>query len=155
MLFPLKTDHVAIMKKSWGLVPKILTGEKTIESRWYKNKSAPWDKIHKGDIVFFKNSGEPVTAKATVSKILQFQNLSPSKVKELLEKYGRKDGLGIDDIPKFYQLFKDKKYSILVFLQNPKKIKPFNINKKGYGLISAWICVDDMERIKKPLLTIS
>ena len=24
-------DHVAIMQKSWGLLPKILSGEKTIE----------------------------------------------------------------------------------------------------------------------------
>lgn len=29
-------EHVAIMKKSWGLTRKILSGEKTIESRWYR-----------------------------------------------------------------------------------------------------------------------
>jgi len=58
------------MRKSWGLLPKILTGEKTIESRWYKNKCSPWGKIKRGDVVYFKNSGEPVTIKAEVSKII-------------------------------------------------------------------------------------
>jgi len=34
--------HVAIMRKGWGLTGKILTGEKTIESRWYMNRYRPW-----------------------------------------------------------------------------------------------------------------
>lgn len=29
-------EHVAIMRKSWGLTDKILSGQKKIESRWYK-----------------------------------------------------------------------------------------------------------------------
>jgi len=41
-------QYIAIMKKSWGLLPKILTGEKKIESRWYNNRYSPWDKIKKG-----------------------------------------------------------------------------------------------------------
>jgi len=41
-------DHVAIMKRSWGLIPKILSGEKTIESRWYKKRIPPWNRISKG-----------------------------------------------------------------------------------------------------------
>jgi len=34
-------DHVAIMKKSWKLTEKILSGEEKIESRWYKSKYSP------------------------------------------------------------------------------------------------------------------
>jgi len=141
--------HLAIMRKSWGLLPKILTKEKIIESRWYKNKYAPWDKISKGDVVYFKNSGEPVTIRTKVSKVLQFSNLNPKKVKEILNKYGVKDGLGIDKIDKYYQMFKDKNYCLLIFLSDSKKIKPFEIDKSGYGMMSAWITVDDIESIKK------
>ena len=47
-------EHVAIMKKSWGLTEKILTGAKKIESRWYKNKHTPWNRIKSGEIVYFK-----------------------------------------------------------------------------------------------------
>lgn len=142
-------QHIAIMKKSWGLLLSILTREKTIESRWYDNKYFPWNRIKKEEIVYFKDSGEPVTIKAEVNKVIQYENLTPIKVKQILKKYGQKDGLGINDIPKFYKLFKDKKYCILVFLKNPKQIKSFNINKTGFGMMSAWLCVDDVNKIKK------
>jgi ASC-1-like (ASCH) protein len=140
--------HLAIMKKSWRLLPKILTGEKTIESRWYKNKHRPWDKIKKGDIVYFKNSGGPVTVRAEVSNILQYADLKPEKVKEILKEYGVKDGLGIDEIDKYYEVFKNKNYCLLVFLKRPEKIEPFKINKSGFGSMSAWITVDNISQIK-------
>jgi len=141
--------HLAIMRKSWGLLPKILTGEKTIESRWYKNKYAPWSRIKKGDIIYFKNSGEPVTIKTKVSKVIQYPDLTLKKAKQILQKYGTRDGLGINKIGKYYQMFKDKNYCLLVFLKNPQKIKPFNIDKTGFGAMAAWITVNDINRIKK------
>lgn len=141
-------DHIAIMKKSWGLTQKILSGAKKIESRWYKSKYSPWDRIKQGETVYFKDSGMPVTIKAEVDKVMQFSSLTPDKVKELLEVYSAEDGICIEDIPKFIELFKDKKYCILVFLKNPQKIEPFNISKKGFGLMSAWISVEDVSKIR-------
>lgn len=142
-------EHLAIMKKSWGLIPKILSGEKKIESRWYKTKHRPWDKIKPGDKVYFKDSGEPVSVKAEVSRVSQFFDLVPAKVKEILEKYGKDGGLGIEDIPRFFEMFKDKKYCILIFLKNSEKLKkPFLINKKGYGTMSSWISIDNINEIK-------
>jgi hypothetical protein len=140
--------HIAIMKKSWGLLPKILIGEKKIESRWYMAKCAPWDRIKIGETVYFKDSGCPVAVRTKVSKIMQFSNLTPTLVKKIIDKYGGADGIGIRDKNKFYELFKDKKYCILVFLKNVKKIKPFEINKSGFGTMSAWICIDDIKKIK-------
>ncbi|MDP3918408.1 MAG: hypothetical protein Q8Q35_00695, partial [Nanoarchaeota archaeon] len=80
-------DHLAIMNKSWKLIPKILNRDKTIESRWYKNKVTPWNNIQKGDTVYFKDSGEPVTAKAEVSKVLQFENYTETELKEIIRLY--------------------------------------------------------------------
>jgi len=142
-------DHVAIMKKSWGLTEKILDGRKKIESRWYLSKRAPWNKIKKDETVYFKNSGEPVKMKAEVAKVLQFCDLTPKKVKELLNKYGNADGLEKAKIPEFFKLFKDKKYCLLIFLKNPVKIRTFDIDKTGFGAMSAWITVDKIDRIKK------
>lgn len=141
-------EHLAIMRKSWGLVPKILSGDKVIESRWYKNKYAPWDKIKVGDIVYFKNSGEPVSVKAGVSDVLQFSDLTPSKVKEILDKYGARDGIAENQIDKYYEMFRDKNYCLLVFLDKPVQIAPFEINKKGFGAMAAWIAVDDINKIR-------
>ena len=139
-------QHIAILKKSWNLLDKILSGEKTIESRWYKNKSAPWNKIKENELVYFKDSGSPVTIKTEVDKVLQFQNLTPRKVKQLLNKYDKAIGIKTED---FYEQLKNKNYCLLIFLKNPETIVPFDIDKTGFGLMSAWICVDDIERIKK------
>ena len=106
-------EHVAIMRKSWGLTEKILTGRKKIESRWYKVKYPPWNVIKSGDVVYFKDSGEPVTIKTEVGKVIQFSNLTHQKVKDILDKYGKADGLGIDDIPKFFEMFKNKKLLLI------------------------------------------
>ncbi|MGC9603277.1 MAG: hypothetical protein ABSF47_02300 [Minisyncoccia bacterium] len=137
------------MKKSWGLTGKILSGEKKMESRWYETRRAPWGKIHPGETVYFKNSGEPATIKATVSRVLQFEGLTPRTVKTLLRKYGRADGIEKSKEDKFYKRFKDKKYCLLVFLKNPKRIKPFEINKRGFGMLAAWISVPKIGKIRK------
>ncbi|RJQ18213.1 hypothetical protein C4573_00640 [Candidatus Woesearchaeota archaeon] len=140
-------QHVAIMKKSWKLTEKILSGKKKIESRWYSSKIAPWDNIHAGDVVYFKDSGDPVTIRAEVEKVLQF-SLNRDKVKEILMQYGHADGIAIQDIQKSYEKLKKKKYCILVFLRNPFKITPFNIDKTGFGNMAAWIAVEDINSIK-------
>jgi len=138
---------VAIMKKSRKLIAKILNGEKTIESRWYVNRICPWDRIHAGDTVYFKDSGEPVTAKANVSKVLQFKNLSPKIVKDILKTHGK--GTGMEPSEKNIQECAAKNYCILIFLENAHKIKPFAIDKAGFGAMAAWITVDDVSKIKR------
>ena len=141
-------DHVAIMKKSWGLTRKILTGEKKIESRWYKTKRAPWNNVKAGDTVYFKDSGEPVTIRAEVERVVQLSSITPQRVRGILEKYGRNDGIASDDIPKFFELFRGKKYCMLIHLKNPKKIKPFYIDKSGFGLMAGWITVQNINQVR-------
>ena len=141
-------DHVAVMKKSWGLLPKILSGEKTIESRWYKNKSAPWGKIAAGDRIYFKNSGEKVSVRAGVSGVNTFENLNPLRVRKILGKYGKDDGINQNEIEKYYELFKNKSYCMLIHMEKPEKTEPFEINKKGYGTMAAWMCVGEINKVK-------
>ncbi len=141
-------QHIAIMKKSWGLTDKILNGQKKIESRWYMAKYAPWDRIKEGEIVYFKDSGEPVSLKAEVERVIQFSDLTPNKVKDILAEHGDDDGIERDKIPEFFERFKNKKYCLLIFLKNPQRIKPFEINKKGFGIMAAWITVGNVNQVK-------
>ncbi|MDP4000818.1 MAG: hypothetical protein Q8P83_01100 [bacterium] len=141
--------HVAIMCKSWGLTDKILTGEKKIESRWYLNRCRPWNNINDNDTIYFKDSGSPIKLQAEVDHVLWFDNLTPNKVSEILNSYGSDDGISTDKISDYYEKFKDKKYCILIFLRDVKSVKPFEIDKTGFGSMSAWITVNDIEKIKK------
>ena len=142
-------QHLAIMRKSWGLTDKILNGKKKIESRWYSVKYKPWDSIKQGETVFFKDSGGPVRIKAEVSKVMQFADLTPKRVKEILDKYGKDDGIEKEKIPEFFKMFKNKKYCMLIFLKNPQGIEPFEIDKTGFGAMSAWITIDDISKIRR------
>lgn len=144
-----RMQHIAIMKKSWGLTEKILSGQKKIESRWYMLKCRPWDSVKAGDTVYFKNSGEPVKIKVTVSKVSQFSDLTAAKVRAILRRYGHADGIEREKIPEFFERFRNKRYCVLVFLKNPVAIQPFEIDKTGFGAMAAWMAVDDIVKIKK------
>ena len=139
-------QHIAIMKKSSKLIDKIVPGDKTIESRWSKTKRAPFGRIGVEDIIYFKDSGNPVTAMAEVEKVLQFRDLTSELIDHILKTYGKE--LGIEYAPGLHRRYAGKKYCILAFLRNPRRIKPFSIDKTGYGIGSAWICVDDVAKIR-------
>jgi ASC-1-like (ASCH) protein len=139
-------EHLAIMKKSWHLTEKILDGRKTIESRWYMTRRDPYGKISQGDVVYFKESGEPVRLKADVSDVKQFSDLTPGKVSDIFKNY---EGICSNDIKSSIQSNAKKRYCMLIFLKNPQRVEPFEIDKKGYGIMSAWICINKINDIKK------
>ena len=140
-------DHLAILAKKRNLLSKILSGEKTIESRWYKFKKSPYHYISVGDDVYFKDSGEPVTAKATVQKVLFYDNLDKALFNNILSNYGKQ--ICISD--SYWEYVKDKRLVTLIFLDNAQRIEPFDVDKKGFGMMAAWITVDDIQKIRRDL----
>jgi ASC-1-like (ASCH) protein len=141
-------DHLAIMKKNRWLTQRILTGQKTIETRRYMNKSAPWDKIKSGDTVYFKDSWSPVTVKATVSQIEQFADLDETKRQEILKKYSYADIWTATILPEILDYVKGKKYCIIIHLKKPQAVEPFEVDKSWYGSMSAWISLPSIEKIR-------
>ncbi len=124
-------NHVAIMNKKFGdLIPKILSGEKKIESRWSKNKIAPWNRVKTGDRIYFKNSGGPVVVMAIAGKVRQFEKSDFGKARQLF--------------PVPNEWVRGKNYCVLIWLKNPKKVSPFRINKSGFGSAAAWLCIGDI-----------
>ena len=140
-------EHLAIMKKSLKYLEKIISGEKTIESRWYNSRISPWNKIKKGDIVYFQNSGCAVTVKSKVKKVIQYEDLSPNKVNKILSEFGKQ--INIQNLKLFFEGVKAKRYCILIFLENIEEISPFFIDKTGFDMMSAWISIDNINRIKQ------
>lgn len=141
-------DHLAIMDPRRKLLPLILDGKKTIESRWYVHKIAPWDRIKKGDFIYFKDAGKPVTLKAIVANTIQKELLTitdaTSLIQDKMEKLQFSKNALID-----ISWLNGKKYGILIFLENPISVEPFHINKKGYGSACAWISIPNIDAIRK------
>ena len=141
-------QHIAIMRKSWGLTEKIASGQKIVESRWYSVKYPPWGKIFPGEKIYFKNTGEPVAIQAEVDRVLYFSNLTPEKVQAILAEYGKDIGIEAPDIPGFFEMFKHKKYCMLIYLKNAQRIPPFEINKRGFGTMASWISVESVSQVR-------
>jgi len=138
-------DHVAILDKKRKLLPKIISGEKTIESRWYQTRRTPWHNIQMDDIIYFKDAGEMITVKARASDVLFFDGLNKEKVEKILQKYGR--GIAMETLE--YTSYYDKKnYCILIFLKDVKEITPFDIDKTGFGNACAWMSFKDIKKIR-------
>lgn len=139
--------HLAILDKKRKLLAKIISGEKSIESRWYKIKKTPYGIVKGGDIIYFKDSGEPVTVKATVEKVLFFSDMTREKYKDILEKYADAICLQNRNIENYLQ--QKYNYITLIFLKNVQEIQPFEVDKTGYGLMAAWITVENIQKLKK------
>lgn len=136
------------MKKSWGLIPKIVSGGKTCEARWYKTKRAPWEVAHKGDHIYFKNGSEPVTVMAIVSKVYQYEVKGNTHALEIMKKHVLPD-LGTNKISEdILKYISNKNYAMFLYFYNVKKIKPFEIDKSGFGSMAAWITIDDVNNIR-------
>lgn len=139
-------DHVVILKSSWNLLPKIINGEKTVESRWYKSRFAPWDRVERGDTIYFKDSGRPVTVRADVTEVKQYEVRSNDHALEMLREQAK--GLGVKNISIFDHV-RDKNYAIFVSFNNVEEVEPFKINKGGFGVMAAWLVVEDINNIKR------
>jgi len=141
-------DHIAIMKKSWGLVPKIINKTKIAESRWYKAKIVPWNRIQIGHNLYFKNSGKPITVKTKVTKVIQYQVPNNSGALKIMKKHAQQD-LGFKRIPaEVLKYIENKNYAIFIYFDSVKEIKPFNVDKTGFGAMAAWITIDNINKIK-------
>lgn len=149
--------HVAIMTSRSKLIEAILDGKKTIETRWYTSRRAPWNKISNGDIIYFKYAGQDITASAEVADVIQFDFSNPEKnlfdniildspVKVL--KHFAND-IYVRNLKAFAENIKYKKYAIIIRLKKPQTINPsFSIDKNGFGNACAWLSVDHIRKIR-------
>ena len=128
-----KSFHLGIFSEPY--LDYMLDGRKTIESRFSKKKTMPYEKISKDDIVIVKKSGGDVIAYFTIKEVLFF-DLDKTNINELKEKYAPE--LCVDD--DFWHQKKDSKYATLIFIDKLVKVKPFHINKKG---MSTWLILKE------------
>jgi len=142
-------QHIAIMKKEWGLTQRIIDGVKTIESRWYKFKTGSWGRVRVGEEIFFKDSGSPVTVKAAITKVEQYKIKNNHEAVKLMIAYAL-EVLGTTTLSKpIKDYITNKKYAVFVHFNKVKKITPFDIDKAGFGMQCAWLVVDSVNKIKK------
>lgn len=134
----LKNDvHLAIVNEPF--LSYIKNCRKTIESRFTKNKIAPYYQIHEGDIICMKAAGKPIDS-IFIAGELRFYENSPYVFNEIKDKYTN-EICAYDD--SFWETRKDKRFISLISIKQVIQLsKPFNVPKRDKR---AWIRFESME----------
>lgn len=116
-----KTDfqniHIAIMVEPY--LSLILSGNKTMESRFSRNRCSPWNKIKQGDIVILKKSGGAFVAVFEASNVI-FREIY-NDIESIKLQYN--DKLQIED--DFWNDKANSKFASLISISNLFQFEPF------------------------------
>lgn len=126
--------HLAILNQPY--LDRIISGEKTIESRFTKSRIPPFRRINGGDVIFLKQSAGPIVGIAIVSKTEFLSPLSKAEVFEIMQRY--QDELTLEN--DFRRLKGDSKYVSLIHIAEAVKTLPLNVTKKDRR---SWIILNE------------
>lgn len=127
--------HLAIFKGEAG--EAILSGKKTIESRFSKVRKSPFGLISNGDLVYIKPSGEDIIGQFRVKKVFFFDNLDLSDLSYLRNLYG--EGLSVEK--EYWEKNKNARYGTLIFIGDCTRFitSPVKFRKKD---LRGWVVLD-------------
>jgi hypothetical protein len=77
--------HLAIMTGPY--LDRLLDGTKTIESRFSRNRVAPFERVASGDVIFFKQAAGPITA-VGLAGIVHHIDLGIVPLHQVADQYG-------------------------------------------------------------------
>lgn len=124
--------HLAIFKGEGA--KKILSGKKTIESRFSKRRNPPFGQIATGDLVYIKPSGEDIIGQFRVKKVIFYDGLDIGEIREIWEKYSKQ--LAVDE--GFWKEKEGSCYGTLIFIGevDPFLTAPIKFPKKD---LRGWV----------------
>lgn len=127
--------HLAIFKGEAG--EKILSGKKTIESRFSKVKKPPFSLISSGDLVYIKPSGEDIIGQFRVKKVFFFDNLNLTDLSDLKNLYDKELSVDKD----YWEKHKNARYGTLIFIGDSARFitSPIKIKKTD---LRGWVVLD-------------
>jgi ASC-1-like (ASCH) protein len=129
-ILPKMSKHLAIMPEV--VIEAILSGKKTIETRFSKHKVVPLGVVSVGDIVYLKPPGKEIVGSFRVKKVFNFEGLSKEDIQDIFEEYADRIFTGDD---KFDAQFKKDKedsiYGSLIFISEAERFltSPVKIQK--------------------------
>lgn len=132
--------HLAIMHKP--VIEAVLSGKKTVETRFSKAKIVPFGAVSKGDLVYMKAPGEDIVGQFKVKKVFYFEGLTPEDVDKIFTDYRKVIGVG-DSVSdeRYYQEKRESHFGTLVFIGESERFitSPIKIKKsdmRGWVVIS-------------------
>jgi hypothetical protein len=119
-----RRTHLAVM--SGPYLERILDGTKTIESRFMKNRTAPYGQVGIGDVIFFKPTCSPIIAAGLVGEVLHL-DISTFSLEKIAERYGAAIAPADET---FWVDRVNARYATLMTMVDAVSISPLSINKR-------------------------
>ena len=130
------TVHLAIFRQPY--LDLLLSGEKTADARFSKNRIAPFGQIEKGDTVLLKLSSGPVLGRAIVDEVQFFQDIAPEAIDDIRSRYNSQLCFADD----FWEQYRDARYGTLIMFREVERAQPIYVWSKGR---SGWQVLDVQE----------
>lgn len=115
--------HLAIFAEPF--LSMVLSGEKTIESRFSRNRCAPYGEIDDGDIILLKEVAKPIRGLA-LARRTWFYDLGREPIEGIRHRFGT--GIRADD--EFWSSRADALYATLIELDAPASIASVSCDKR-------------------------
>lgn len=115
--------HLAIFSEPF--LSKVLSGEKTIESRFSRNRCAPYGEMGDGDIILVKKVAGPICGIALARRTWCY-DLATEPMERIRARFGAR--ICADDA--FWTSRADALYATLIELDAPASIAPVSCDKR-------------------------
>ncbi len=135
--------HLALMVEPY--LSLILSGKKTIESRFSTKRIMPYNNISDGDIVVLKKSGGNIVAIFEVENAVFKQINKKDDIEEIKKNYGNE--LCLED--KFWSEKKDANYVSLIKISHLQPVSPIMIKKANR---QSWLIYNREEKLPKKMM---
>ena len=133
--------HLAIFSPE--AVKQILSGKKTIETRFSQKKIAPFGVVGKGDLVYMKPPGKDIVGRFTVKKVISIEGVDKEDFLEIQSKYGSLVSLGEQTLDKaFFDSRTSANYCTIIFIGNVEQFitSPIKIAKSD---LRGWMVLEE------------
>jgi ASC-1-like (ASCH) protein len=134
-------DHIVELRRDQ--ITMILRGQKSIEPKFMKEDKPPYNAVSEDDTIYFQLKDGYAVAKANVSKVENFDNLTPDKVVSLIEE--NKEALCPNE--RLVEKACKSSYGTFVWLNQLQEIRPFRVKKKQ-DEDTNWMIVEDVNKIR-------
>ena len=115
--------HVAIFSEPF--LSMVLSGQKTVKSRFSRNRCAPYGEVDDGDIILVKQVAGPICG-IVLARRTWFYCLPTEPIERIRGQFGA--GIGGDDA--FWVSRADTRYATLIELDAAAAIAPVRCNKR-------------------------
>lgn len=133
--------HLAIFTRN--AIKAIISGEKTVETRFSKKKIAPFGVVSVGDVVYMKPPGEELAGQFEVTKVISLEGIDEADWKWIKNEYGEKISFGtVAEMKNYFKEHQNSRYATIIYIGKIEQFvtSPIKIEKKD---LRGWVVLEN------------